>query len=338
MVVQNYNSVLTRAVIVAALFVLATSALSFAAAPAAFTWTQLQPATAFPARADFSAAYDPVSKKVIAFGGYDANGQAYADTWIFDGNTWQQITTTTAPSARFGAAMAYDRKIRKLVLFGGASGFSLHNDTWLFDGATMQWTQAETQSAPPPAVHAMAFTDPHYGHADIYGGRGRQFYSRSTYRWTGTDWMVATTTGNIYDSPYPRAGGVSALDPVHKSVVIFGGISDDWVTGNTWSWEDQWTRQNPSNQPDTLYLTSGAFDPRLGQVVVFGGGSGGVDEDGTWTWNGSDWTLLAPLASPPAREQFGTIWDPATHQFLIFGGMNFDSGEFFGDTWELSGK
>lgn len=337
MVSQARNSLILRAVVVAALFLLLTSALSFAADQTALTWTQLQPTTAFPARAGFAAAYDPVSTRVIVFGGYDANGQVYNDTWTFDGNTWQPITTTSAPSPRFGAAMAYDSNVGKLVLFGGAAGLNLLNDTWLFDGTTLQWTQAQTQHALPLTVHAMAFTDPN-GHAAVFGGRGRQFYSRTTYRWTGTDWMLATITGSIFNSPYPRAGGVSVLDTLHNSVLVFGGLSDNWITQNTWTWNDRWIRENPSRQPDTLYFTSGAFDPKLRKVIVFGGGSGGVDEDGTWAWNGSNWKLLAPLASPPAREQFGTVWDPATHQFLIFGGLDFTSGQFFGDTWELSAK
>src|ERR1700746_285965 len=115
MVSQDRRALILRAAAVAALFVLLIPGASFAADQSALTWTQLQPATAFPARAGFASAYDPVSKKVIAFGGYDASGQLYNDTWTFDGNTWQTIATATSPSPRFGAAMAYDSKISKLV-------------------------------------------------------------------------------------------------------------------------------------------------------------------------------------------------------------------------------
>ena len=74
------------------------------------------------------------------------------------------------------------------------------------------------------------------------------------------------------------------------------------------------------------------------EVIVFGGGSEAVDQDTTWSWDGSQWTPLAPLASPDAREQFGTVWDSARHQLIIFGGTNFTSGQFFGDTWRLVGR
>ena len=324
-----------RAAALLALFALVTSVFTFAAGPAPLTWKQVNPATAFPARASFATAYDPVSKKVIAFGGVDVNGTLYNETWAFDGQTWQLLKTRVAPSARFGAAMAFDRQIKKIVLFGGSSGFGRISDTWLFDGATSKWKQARLKNPPPGASNAMLFTDPVNGHADMFGGRRTQFYSRDTLQWNGTEWILLNPT----NSPYPRSGGINVLDPVHKNVVVFGGISDNWITQNTWTWDGtDWTQQNPTTQPDTLYFTAGGFDPILKQVVVFSGGSGAVDQEATWSWNGSDWAPLAPASSPTAREQFGTVWDPASHQFLIFGGVNFGSGEVFGDTWKLTGK
>src|SRR4029077_13348463 len=85
----------------------------------------------------------------------------------------------------------------------------------------------------------------------------------------------------------------------------------------------------------TLYRTTGAFDPRLQEVVVFGGGSSAEDQNITWAWDGSDWTQLSPAKSPSAREGLGTIWDPANQRFLVFGGMDFTTGKFYGDTWTL---
>jgi hypothetical protein len=87
-----------------------------------------------------------------------------------------------------------------------------------------------------------------------------------------------------------------------------------------------------------LYFTTGGFDPLLKEVVVFGGGSAGVDQNGTWAWNGTDWTQLSPTTSPAAREEFGTVWDPARRQFLIFDGNVFNSNRYYGDMWKLTGK
>jgi hypothetical protein len=122
-------------------------------------------------------------------------------------------------------------------------------------------------------------------------------------------------------------------------VVLFGGISDNWVVQNTWTWDGtNWTEQTPANQPPPLYFTTGGFDPLLNEVVVFGGGSVGEDQNTTWSWNGSDWTLLSPSKSPAARERLGTIWDPSSRQFLVFDGFVFNTTKYFGDTWALTGE
>ncbi|MBI3477878.1 MAG: hypothetical protein HY010_19255 [Acidobacteria bacterium] len=324
-----------RTAAVLAMFALSLTTSSFAADPAPLSWKQLDPARAFPERASFATAYDPVSKMVIVFGGVDGTGELSNETWGFDGNVWINLMTRVAPSARFGATMAYDRKTHRLVLFGGSAGFGRLSDTWLFDGSTLRWKNARVKNIPPGASNAMMFTDPANGHADLFGGRRTQFYSRDTYQWTGSDWILL----NPVNSPYPRAGGIAVVDPVHNNVVVFGGLSDNWITQNTWTWDGQdWTQQTPSAQPDTLYFTAGAYDRKLQQVIVFGGGSGGVDQTATWSWDGGNWNQLAPVNSPPGREQFGTVWDSATSQFLIFGGTDFGSGQIFGDTWKLSGQ
>src|SRR6267154_1683738 len=84
----------------------------------ASNWNQLSPAASPPARYYPAMAYDPVSKKIVLFGGFSDNGNLN-DTWTFDGSNWTQVATPVAPPARNGAGMAFDRPSRKLVLFGG---------------------------------------------------------------------------------------------------------------------------------------------------------------------------------------------------------------------------
>jgi len=82
-------------------------------------------------------------------------------------------------------------------------------------------------------------------------------------------------------------------------------------------------------------LHDGVFDPNLKEVVVFGGADQGVDQNRTWLWNGTACAKLSTTASPKPREQFGTMWDPATQQFLIFGGYEFTTNTFCSDTSQL---
>jgi N-acetylneuraminic acid mutarotase len=122
-------------------------------------WEQLTPATNLPGRAFFASAFDPVSDKIVVFGGTDASGQQLDETWTYDGNTWTQVATNGSPGPRAAAAMAYDRKTQQLVMFGGFVGFTILNDTWVFDGASSTWKQASPHHAPVGATNAMLFTD-----------------------------------------------------------------------------------------------------------------------------------------------------------------------------------
>jgi hypothetical protein len=223
-----------------------------------------------------------------------------------------------------------------LVLFGGFVNTTILDDTWLWDGATFTWTHPRHSGGPKAATNAMLFTDPANGHVDMFGGYQGFFYSRSMWQWTGTGWTLLNPT----TTPYPRSGAVAVEDPLRKNVVLFGGISDNWIVDNTWTWDGvDWKLRHPATQPAaSLYFTKGGFNPILKEAVVFGGGSQAVDQQTSWAWTGSNWKLLSPRNSPQARERFGTAWDPTSQQFLIFGGLVFNSSTLYGDTWKLIRK
>src|SRR5689334_8423326 len=153
---------------------------------AAPTWTQLLPETSPRARSYLAMTYDPVSKKIIMFGGFEGNGYLN-DTWAFDGNAWTHLRTQVAPPARAAAQMAYDVVSQRVVLFGGFNGHNYLGDTWLFDGATSHWTRARPAHSPKAVTSPMLFTDPN-GHVDVYGGYDGHFYQYSMWQWMGTDW------------------------------------------------------------------------------------------------------------------------------------------------------
>src|SRR5215472_13400116 len=67
--------------------------------PPLLGWVQLSPTNSPPPRSYLAMTYDPVSGKIIVFGGFDGNGYLN-DTWEFNGITWTQVTTNTPPPAR----------------------------------------------------------------------------------------------------------------------------------------------------------------------------------------------------------------------------------------------
>jgi len=194
-----------------ALIVLAAVAIWTASQPVlghASTWKKLAPATAPKARAYAAMAYDPVSKKVVLFGGYDSIGADLNDTWTFDGTTWNKVKTAVAPSARRFVTMAFDKRSNRLVMFGGVNAQQVLRDTWVWDGATSTWAKVKMKTSPPAGSGAMLFTDPHTGNAMMFGGfnpRNKVPAYHTTWRFTGTGWQKL----HPKTIPIPRGWGVA---------------------------------------------------------------------------------------------------------------------------------
>ena len=284
-------------------------------------WQQLHPQGTFTPRAYFATAYDPVSRNVVMFGGYNSYGQL-DETWMYDGTNWKHAVEYVHPSARASASMVYDAKLKKIVMFGGFDGQNYLSDTWIFDGATRTWTQAFPAHVPTGVAGPMLFADPVSGRADMYGGFDGFFYQYITWRWNGGDWHRVWTTND----GTARGWGVAATNPVSHSTVMFGGIAD--VRPDTWTFDGKdWTEQSFSGEPMYFPCTAGYFDPKLGEVVV-------LFDNQTWGWDGSAWGQLTTLTAPLGREGAGTAWDGATGQYLIFGGNS--SFGLMSDTWVLT--
>jgi hypothetical protein len=293
-------------------------------------WKRLSTTTAPSARMYPAMAYDPVSKKLVLFGGGGANGNLN-DTWTFDGTTWTQVETAVAPPVRNGASMAFDRFTHKIVMFGGFNVSQYLGDTWVWDGRTSTWTEAQMPSPPPEATGAMLFNDPLTGRAMMFGGYNAYnvipVYN-TTWIWTGTSWRELHPTVQ----PYPRGWGIAVTDPLRQNVVLTGGTGDTIRTDNTWTWDGHnWTQVSPATQIPEYVGPGSAFDPKLQAVVVF-------DPLGeTWEWTGTDWVQLSPVNSPSARAEVGMAYDFTSGQTIMFGGQ-ISNGNLVNGTWEFLGQ
>jgi hypothetical protein len=294
------------------------------------TWTKIATAKSPPKRASFAMAYDPVSSKVVLFGGYGPSGY-FADTWTFDGTSWVKQSPSAAPAPRAGSAMTFDAKSKALVLFGGFNGKYL-GDTWMWNGATSQWSQVQPAQSPAAMTGPALFTDPLDHHADLFGGYGGVFYYADTWRWTGTTWRKLRRK----IVPYGRSEMVYGTNPRTRSTVVFAGLGSA-NPDNTWTWDGMdWTQQSPSLQPASVYDAASAYDRSMNAILKFGGGSGGVDLNDTWAWNGAAWTQLSPTTSPSARESVRMAYDAALGHVVLFGGIYYSGAQFFNDTWEFA--
>jgi hypothetical protein len=239
---------------------LSLTSFSFGQDPAT-NWLKMKPATSPSGRGAMAMVYDGVSRKIILFGGYDSSSYLN-DTWTWNGATWTKIATNNAPSPRAASGIGFDRVTGKVVLFGGFDGSNYLGDTWLWDGATSTWTQANPATVPTAVTLPMLFNDPLNGHVDQFGGFDGFLFQGITWRWSGSDWIQVPCTTN----PYARGAGTAVYDPVHKNVVLWGGLGD-LNPLNTWTFDgtnNHLVVLREEHEDSSRYARLGLVDGRCG--------------------------------------------------------------------------
>jgi N-acetylneuraminic acid mutarotase len=189
-------------------------------------WTALSPSGVAPAaRQGHSLVYDPQSKKMILFGGYDGTAQ-YNDTWAYDPakDSWTDLKPGgTLPAARDSQAMTYDPNDKIMILFGGWSITTQYDDTWSYDPAKNSWTDLRPAGATPTvrALSQMVY-DPSLKKIVLFGGGTSSATLSDTWMFDFAErsWSPAATIG---DSPSARAGHALVYDSSDTAVVLFGG-------------------------------------------------------------------------------------------------------------------
>lgn len=164
-------------------------------------WVQLHPAASPPPTSDEGMAYDPATKQILIFGGYqwftNGTGETQQNMWAWTGSTWEQLTPTTLPARRIGASMGWDPATSQLILFGGEVGSTYYNDTWLWNGTN--WVQKSPATVPPVRMGAPLVFDPATAQMLLIGG-GRAG-SRSTMSGPG---QAQTGAGRTLPPRSPR--------------------------------------------------------------------------------------------------------------------------------------
>jgi hypothetical protein len=197
-------------------------------------WIQVSGA-ATPDRTLANLAYDTNRGRLVRYGGGDAPGQAYPETWEFDGVSWSLVSTGGPPTRRY-PSMAYDSRRGVTVLFGGQTLASQHlNDTWEWNGST--WTEVSAGGPPARFGGTMVF-DEGAGEMLLFGGSNATSQFNDLWRRTGGAWTQIATSGG----PSARSEPNLAYDAARRHVVLFGGESGLDYVGDTWIWNGQtWT-------------------------------------------------------------------------------------------------
>ncbi|HLK90956.1 MAG TPA: hypothetical protein VKZ18_13745 [Polyangia bacterium] len=223
------------------------------------------------------------------------------------------------------------------------------------------WTQriaAGTSQPPrPPATwHAVMAPDLVHGEVLFFGGEVQHgsTYLDEAWTWNGATgtWTNRTPTPRPASWPSARCEQRMVWDPVRKTILMFGGLTEasPVQSDELWEWDGgagTWTNLSPTPRPaawpEYRYSHMLAYDEARGRLVLFGG-IGPLSWPGyagdLWEWSSADgsWKDRTPSTLPtdwPApRQSAGMAYDGPSGKVLLFGGWNND---VLGDFWTWDG-
>ncbi|HKA25457.1 MAG TPA: kelch repeat-containing protein [Candidatus Eisenbacteria bacterium] len=292
------------------------------------------------ARSMQCAVYDPVSDRMLVFGGYDgAYKNDVSALYLSPNPVWgEAVVKGTPPAPRAWANAIYDPVRRRLVLIGGRDASTTFSDVWTLSlgNDSLTWTQI-TPAGPSPGPRAAS--------AMVYDSDRDRVVFFAGMDGTGTprnDVWSLTLSGTPSWSPILPQGtpptarnGMSGIyDPVRQQLVIFGGGTGIPNNNDTWtlnlSGTPTWTQLAPTNPPAGRQFQTSVYDPIGDRFLVFGGSNGTI-LSGTWALPLSGATTWVPLSGTRRRGHLA-IYDPLRQRMVVVGG---DDGSPLNDVWEL---
>jgi hypothetical protein len=237
-----------------------------------------------PPSEDHTVIYDPISYRMILYGGED--GPAWNNLWSFDlkNHVWRDMTNSTAPEREDHTAI-FDSRRQRMVVFGGRDNhFNNLNDIWEFDlnpsSPTFEkWQRATVEEVYPPwrADHVAVF-DSLKNRMVIYGGWDKDqkkymddtwaFYFPATPDTIGY-WKELKTKKS---RPPKRRHGVGVCDSARNWFIMCGGFGEEGYLNDVWAFDltaDVWINITPGPQPRIDHQA--VYDPGNQRLILYGG-------------------------------------------------------------------
>jgi hypothetical protein len=278
-------------------------------------------------------AYDAARGRIVVFA-VDPVSPMGGHTWEWDGALWRERTPMTVPPAHIGHAMAFDAAHERVVMFGGDS--SGVNSTWEWDGS--DWIERRPIISPPALLSDPAMTyDAARQKVVLFGGEtlgDAHVFQDRTWEWDGATWCEITTIGT--SGPAGRAASAMTYDSRRGKVVLFGGVGDHGVLGDTWEYDGTTWTQPALDAPGPRQHAAMAFDAAHGKVVMFGGSTGGILDKNIWEWDGALWTkkttgtapqMVAPMVYDVVHSKLVLVSPPSVAR------ESSETWEWDGDVW-----
>jgi hypothetical protein len=153
------------------------------------TWAQMTTSTTPDAREEHGEAFDPISSKVVMFGGVNDATSPPNETAVWDGTDWamvQAAANTPTATDRTYPNMLWVPRRRSIMMFSGltraANGGTTQSDTWEWrDGA---WSLIAFTGTPPSARGAAFPMLTGDGSLQLFSGSSSGFGAAFTDSWS----------------------------------------------------------------------------------------------------------------------------------------------------------
>lgn len=212
-------------------------------------------------RTGYSSAYDPISDKIIIFGGfiecdpYPAGCINWNDTWNYNinTNTWTELNPENSPPPMGTAGLIYDSESKKMVLYGGyEDGIVISGETWVYDPVLNNWTDM-TPAISPPKRHAPAMSyDSQSDKIIVFGGVDP--WSGDPNDHMNDTWSYDLNTNTWTElfpsnSPSKRVAdpGMIYISEINKSLLVGGWLSYSRDNNEGEAYNDTWLFDYESN-------------------------------------------------------------------------------------------
>lgn len=219
--------------------------------------------------------------------------------------------------------------------------------TLLIGTRTLRPVPSQRTAPPSPRAAASIAYDEASGQLVLFGGTTNGQSSGSlneTWTWNGSAWSLQHPS----ISPSVRTGAPMAYDPLHRVVVMFGGLGiaqvgkgGQIILTDTWTWDGRtWTQQKTSIAPSAVDtpVDSGsmAFDPVSGRILYYTAQMESRTPSRTWAWTGSDWQELNPPTQPVTFQ--GNLVTAGGRLLLIAQPAAPEGGRYLTGTWTWDGS
>jgi N-acetylneuraminic acid mutarotase len=310
------------------------------------SWNQAEPTGTVPSARCYAAmVYDPTSRRVLMFAGFDGTN-ALGETWAYEaaGNSWVNLSPVSKdqPSAAVQVPAVFDPPTSKVITFNGT--------TWGYDVTANTWKALSPKGKLKPArMGASMVLDAASGKVILFGGTDMHTWYDETWSYdpSANTWINLKPAGVV---PTGRSDAGMAYDPTSGKIILFGGVDGDFnCLDDTWSYDavaNTWTKLTATGTAPSARSGLGiAYDPHSMKIILFGGiDSQFVCYNDTWAYDpaAGTWTQLTPVGnSPMARGRSSLVYDAAIDKMVLFGGATvqadstggFGTQVYLNDTW-----